>query len=285
MKKEIKEKLPQWYNENTRKDLILSNDIDSLLSLKLLEQVKPKWKMKYFYDFESGLYYSGNEMCAKINAIGVDIALDRDIKTFDNHVTSDNGDGINSNSINLNNVTGIGSANYFKKYCCSTALLIYSLFDIPLPKTDIGKAVLLAIDSTYISYYNPIEKKKPEWLDIHKNWLCDVLGFPELYELEQQHSKEDFDRFSYINNAKIQVIDDWVDGRYEMYYPLDYKDEVEKALEISLDIPEESFSLGIEVGARSMYLNDRHKIDLLKENKIMSFAMTGKNYCNYSVYK
>ncbi len=59
MNNEIKEKLPQWYKENSKKDLILSNDIDSLLSVKLLEKINPEWKLKYFYDFDSGLYCMG----------------------------------------------------------------------------------------------------------------------------------------------------------------------------------------------------------------------------------
>lgn len=285
MNNELKERIPNWYNDKSKKDLILSNDIDSLLSVKLLEKINPEWKLKYFYDFDSGLYYMGKAGKSN-NAVGVDIALDfYNLKTFDNHVTSDNGKNINPNAVNLNNICGIGSDNYFKKYCGSTALLIYSLFDITLPKTDMGKALLLAIDSTYISYYNPIRKKRPEWLEIHKHWLCDVLELPELYELEQKHSEDDFEKFSFINDAKIQLFDDWGDGEYSMYFPLQYKDEIEKALEISLDIPTEEFKLLKEVRAKSAFLDGKHKSDIMKRYNVMSFAMTGKKHCNFSVYE
>ncbi len=73
--------LPQWYKDFTKKDLILSNDIDSLLSIKLLEQVNPEWKLKYFYDFDSGLFYTGEKKGKSADAVGVDIALDyKDLK-------------------------------------------------------------------------------------------------------------------------------------------------------------------------------------------------------------
>ncbi len=189
----------------------------------------------------------------------------------------------NPNSINLNNVYGIGSHNYFKKYCGSTALLIYSLFDIPLPPTDMGKALLLTIDSTYYSYYNPIAKKRPEWLEIHRHWLCDILELPELYELECAHKMEDFRRFGFINDAKIQIFDDVLDGYYQMLYPLDYKYEVEKALDVCLDVPSDSFRLLKGVRAKSCYLDGLHKTDLKEKYNIVSFAMTGKNHCNFSV--
>ena len=284
MHQQTKDKLPQWYLDKSPKNLILSNDIDSLLSVKLLERVNPEWKLKYFYDFDSGLYYIGDGKGKKSETVGVDIALDiYDLMTFDNHVTSDDGNNINPNSINLNNICGINSSNYSRKYCGSTALLIYSLYDIPLPKTDMGKALLLAIDSTYISYYNPIEKNRPEWLEIHKHWICDILGFPELYELEKKHTKADFDKFSYVNKAEIQVIDDMNDGNYTMYYDLRYKDDVEECLGIPLDIPYEQFRLIRSVKAKQQFLDGKHKGDIAEGKRLMSFAMTGKNHCNYSV--
>ena len=282
---ETKNLLPQWFKEDTPKELILSNDIDSLLSVRLLEKIKPNWKLKYFYDFESGLYYLGDETGKKINAVGVDIAIDKNIRTFDNHVTSDNNDGINPNAVNLNNVYGIGANNYSRKYCCSTALLIYSLYDIPLPPTDLGKALLLAIDSTYYSYYNPIARNRPDWLEIHKHWLCDILELHELYEFEKKSIIEDFNQYAFINEAKIQVIDDWGNGKFQMYFPLDYKHIVEKELDICLDVPDEYFKLGLEVKAKSGKLNGLHKTDIMNRFNIMSFAMTAKNYCNFSVYE
>lgn len=285
LRKETKEKLPQWFMEETPKELILSNDIDSLLSVRLLEQIKPNWRLKYFYDFESGLYLLNEQEEKRGGAVGVDIALDKNIKTFDNHVTSDNNERLNPNSINLNNLFGISSGNYSQKYCCSTAMLIYSIFDIPLPSTDIGKALLLAIDSTYFSYYNPIAKNRPDWLKVHQHWVCDILELPELYELEQAHKVEDFDRFSFINRAKIQVTDDLGNGNYQMYFPLDRKSDVEKYLEISLDVPDGDFKLKKEVRARSCYLNGLHKADIMDIYNVISFAMTGKNHCNYSIVR
>ncbi len=284
MKKETLQLLPEWYTDKSPKDLILSDDLDSLLSLKLLEQIFPNWRLKYFFDFDSGLYVTGENSGSPKNAVGVDIALDyKNIKTFDNHVTTDNGTVVNPNSINLNNAYHIGSSNYSQKYCGSTVLLIYSLYNLPLPKSNMGKAILLAIDSTYFSYFNPIRRGRQDWLKIHEYWLCDILELPELYEFESHYTMEDFDTLKYLNDAKIQLIDDMDNGKYNMYYPLNNKYEIEKALDISLDIPSAEYRLNMPLTAKSGKLNGRHKSDIDKEYKLASFAMTGKNYCNYSV--
>ena len=46
MKVQYKERLPQWYKDTKQYDLILTDDIDSLMSCAILELIKG-WEIKY----------------------------------------------------------------------------------------------------------------------------------------------------------------------------------------------------------------------------------------------
>lgn len=284
MKQEAIELLPDWWQteKGTSKSLILSNDLDSLLSCTLLNKYYG-WDINLFYDFHTGMYWNGEGSKKKSQTVGVDLALDYgNIKCFDNHVTSDTRRYLNPNLINLNNAYGINSTNYFRKFPFSTSLLLYSLLGIDLPKTDTGKAILLKIDSGEKSFYNAKAKNNSEWEAIHKHWLVDILEFPELYELEQEHTQEDFDMFSFINEAKIEAVDDWNDNTYSLYFDLKHKRDIEKELEINLNLPTQDFKLIVPCKSKGMWLDGISKGTLLDRYKIVNFVMTGKNHCNFS---
>ncbi len=162
MKKQIKRRLPQWYKSNEDYGLILTDDLDSLLGCAIIQSVKPNWKIEQAMIFKGNKkrYEQGKDSVLKdylgitSNAthecIGVDLALQQG-KCFDNHLYRISGaDKINQESINLNNVFGITKQSYYKKYCSSTVLLLWSLYD--LPKENLSEElmmVLLAIDGTY----------------------------------------------------------------------------------------------------------------------------------------
>lgn len=155
MREKIKNEFPKWVNEiNSQYNLILSNDIDSLMSCCLLNYLF-QTKITHFYNFKA--IYTTDEKAK--NLIGVDIAFSNNFKVFDNHVTRiDKNDKVNILSANLNAIYNISRENYYKKYCGSTLLQIWSLYDVPLPKTEEGKMILLAIDSSFKGHY--IEKFK-----------------------------------------------------------------------------------------------------------------------------
>ena len=101
IKVEYINKFQEWWKENNYYDLILSNDIDSLFSCILLEQLKG-WKINYFYDFKH--IYNTEYAIPQKRPIGVDIAINiKDFKCFDNHVVMlKPTDKINYSSINFN---------------------------------------------------------------------------------------------------------------------------------------------------------------------------------------
>lgn len=179
-----KNKLPKWYtSEVTQYDIILSDDIDSLASCMVIKQAKD-WNIEYFYTFDG----MGETKNAKNEKVGVDIALCNG-KTFDNHVVMfTREDDFNEESINLNVAERINRGRYSNKYCGSTLLTVWSLFDLPLPESEEGKMILLAIDSTYKGFYST----SSEFNKANKYYLCNVLELDELYECQKRHKAYEF---------------------------------------------------------------------------------------------
>lgn len=206
MKERYLEQLPQWYKEKEDCDLILTDDIDSLLSCAILEHVKG-WHIEQVMLFKAnGISeirkdYLGATTNATNNAIGVDLALANG-KCFDNHVTRMTYEDIgNPLSINPNNVREVYRGNYFKKYAASTVLLLWSLYD--LPKTGLSDElmmVLLAIDSGYMGYYNDFFREHLRY------YLVDMLDLPEFYECLSRHTKDEFEKVAKKYRLKEKII-------------------------------------------------------------------------------
>ena len=129
MKKEIRELFPNWINETDKKyDLILGDDVDSVVSSSLLETItNSNWKVNYFYDFKNFYRHEKTEN----KTIGVDMAFLKS-RCFDNHISKRTKNDIhNELCANLNIVHNISCENYTSKYSMSTLMLIMSLYDIP----------------------------------------------------------------------------------------------------------------------------------------------------------
>jgi hypothetical protein len=194
---EYKELVPEWALENDKHDLVLSNDIDSLASCAVLKKVKG-WDVKYFYDFENVYkikdYEGNNEKC------WVDVAI-KEGHAFDNHVSKIGyADDWNEEMVNLNQMEWIACPSYENKYAGSTLLEIWSLYDLPLPKTEEGKMLLLAIDVTFKGFYSD------KFKDIQKRYLVDILGFDELYEVIKRHKEKDFYKYIEVFGLNEDII-------------------------------------------------------------------------------
>lgn len=257
---------PQWIDTNEEYVTCLSDDIDSLVSCKLLEKYKG-WEVGYFYNFKE--IYKGTTK--KVKAIGVDIALESG-KTFDNHVTRlSKKDRYNIESANPNNISGVSRDNYTDKYAMSTALLIYSIYDIPLPTTEEGLLVLLSIDSSFLGHYNEMFKHT------HNDYLV-KLGYEELIEFLDNHTEDDFRRVQrkYKMNSKIYMRC----GRLKTTLILDKLSEI---LELDLSVPEHKFKINNKFFIRNMDLNrnrsyNKNMLEKSNESSIFSLALTSKNF-------
>ncbi|QOS80166.1 hypothetical protein JNUCC31_04290 [Paenibacillus sp. JNUCC31] len=198
MIQQLKSKFPKWCNdtEQGKYDLCLSNDLDSLLSCLYLQQIRG-YQINYFYDF-SNIFKAKN---TGKQVIGVDMALERG-KVWDNHITKiSRTDRVNPNSANVNSVTGISRDNYYTKYCGSTLLQIISYHNVPMPESREGKIILLAIDSTFLGYFNN------DFRAINRSWLEQLELFELLDILDSGIHKCEFYRVKsqYNLDAPIRV--------------------------------------------------------------------------------
>lgn len=274
IKVEYLEKIPAWWKERRYYDLVLSNDIDSFMACEVLKQVKG-WEINYFYTFNAmGL----TDSVASDEYIGVDISFDQDIKCFDNHVVLlHQSDSFNSQSINFNVADKISRANYFNKYCGSTLLMVWALYDLPLPESEEGKMILLAIDSTYKGYYSPFSRDN----EANKYYLCEVMGFHELYEVLKRHKLKDFQELNkkYKLAEKIILEDGFLKTNIDL-------EGLRKVFDLPFLLPKKRFHLMQEFENKGVFLGD--DLSISKDEicqDIFSIALTKKNYMNYSVRK
>ena len=277
MNKNYKEILPKWFEEQTNNELVLSNDLDSFVSCAVLSKVKG-WKIRYFYDFNN-LYKSDKVKEDKDKRVWVDVAIMNGEKAFDNHLSYVTMDEVrDSLTINPNNMCWITKDCYTDKYCGSTALLLWSLYDLPLPETEEGKMLLLAIDSTYYGYWSPNYKDK--FRDRNKYFLCDVFGMEELYKVQERHTYEEFQEIK--NKYNINKPITWgEDGK--LHTELDI-DVIGEALGIELNVVEDDeFILWTKYKIINNNVYGIKKVSDISKKDIFSLAFTYSNKVRYSV--
>lgn len=215
LKDELKQKLPQWYKDTKNQyGLVLTDDIDSLLGCAILK-AKMNWNIQEVMLFnakhnsEISIDWHGVADNATHEAIGVDFAR-VDGKCFDNHVTLfDSDDTYNNEAINLNHIYGVNRNIYGQKYNSSTALLLWSLYDLPkenLP--DELMMLLLTIDSTYYSFFHNNKQFQKQ----NRRWLVQELNLPQFYECQTRHKQYEFTEIAkkYGVKEKIYVKDHYL---------------------------------------------------------------------------
>ncbi|MGM7635495.1 hypothetical protein [Bacillus sp. Hm123] len=269
MKEVLKEKFPKWYTEiELNNDLVLGDDSDSLLSCNLLKEItSDNWDVNYFYDFKD--FYRHKE--SSNHLVGVDMAFVKNVKCFDNHVTrlypySKN----NPHMINPNLTKTIAATkDYYKKYPFSTLMLIMALYDIPLPKSDKGKDIILAVDSSFKGHYNSNKFFK----DIHTGWL-EEMGYTALIDrLDENNPKHFYDIQKEFNlNGKISVDDQ---GKLQSIIKID---DLQKYIDFKLELPDKQFNHYKELNRSGQYIDKR----LPDRSELVSLAYTGKNYASFT---
>ena len=276
MNLDYKENIPQWFEEQTQLDLVLSDDLDSLLSCALLKKVKG-WNIKYFYNFRScyastDLKNGHNERC------WVDVAIMNGEKAFDNHVSMVSlWDEWNTQMINPNLMADITNEDYTDKYAGSTALLIWSLFDLPLPKTEEGKMLLLCIDSAFKGHYSE------KFAEANQFYLCDMFGFGELYDVMERHTADEF--YKLIDKYKLNNTI-YITNKGKLYVDIDMDlQKIGELLGVELELPDDSFLLWKEYEIMQEKIGSY--IDTCRDiaNNIFTLAFTYRNSVRYSKEK
>lgn len=269
MDKRLKNKFPKWCFSDKEFATILTDDIDSLVGCSIEKIVKGN-KINYFYDFNK-LYIADQDN--KKSMLGVDLALHQGY-CWDNHCIRINRDDyVNTLTANINAIRNIHSGNYFDKYAGSTSLMMWSFYDLPLPKTKLGKMLLLAIDSAFKGHYDNRFKKE------HNKYL-ELMGFSELIDLLNQTQKQDYEKLikqyklNHKNGGKIYINKD---GYLHTQLPLR---ELQRFFGIPLELPNQKFTKTHEWNSE---YGNTYKIKSKDElGNIISFAMTGKNRFSYT---
>lgn len=262
MKKEVKEKFPKWVNDWWNEyDLVMSDDIDSLISCELLHQIKG-YNIKYFYDFKN--LYKIKNSCVIKNIIGVDVDFVKG-KNWGNHITN------SQRNANLNSVFHISNDNYTAKYAGSTVLQIISYYNIDISNlTEEAKMLLLAVDTAFKGFYNK------DFHNIQKYYLCDVLELDCLYEVISRHTIEEFYDIikKYKLYSKIKINDK---GRLETDIELNALSEL---LNLPLQLPDVEFEI------YQKYQRKNIEISLLGDRdmeNMISLAFTRKNFVSCTI--
>lgn len=273
MKLSVKEKFPAWVNDTKYYDLIMSNDLDSLFSCELLKVVKG-WKPNYFNSNFSSMGLTEDANGDEV--IGVDLSLCHG-RTFDNHVVMMNSnDDYNYQSANFNIIDKISRENYFSKYCGSTLLIIWSLYNIPLPVTEEAKMILLCIDSTFKGFYSPYPLPR----EANKKYLVDYMEFPELYECLQRHKQYEFGNLisKYNLAGKIKPKNGILQTNIDL-------EPLREVFDLPFLLPKNRFYKKEEYESNVMSLpknNYRWVKDDISE-EMYSVALTKRDYINYSI--
>ncbi|MEY9866622.1 hypothetical protein ABIE66_002001 [Peribacillus sp. B2I2] len=263
MKKDFKEKFPQWVFEDADLTVCMSDDIDSLVGATILKQVKG-WEVEHFYDFHN--LYSTNKN-DKRKAVGVDIALVNG-KTYDNHVTMlSSTSQPNMMSANPNVIEKVSRDNYTSKFAMSTALLLYALYDIPLPSTEDGKLMLMSIDSSYLGFYKGFKKVQCDWLE--------KMGMEEMIHLQERHGLMDFVEVKrrFVSSDKIIMNED---GVLETTMQLE---GISNLLELDIQLPTKEFEIRKQFTRTSYDLKQGSSYDngmIEIHYDPFSYALTGK---------
>ncbi|PHF33206.1 hypothetical protein COF85_29590 [Bacillus toyonensis] len=264
MLKEFKEKFPQWVNESGDYTVCLSDDLDSLVGASILKRVKG-YEIKHFYDFNNFYSVDGD----KRKAIGVDIALEKGM-TWDNHVVRLSKYGkVNTLSANPNVIENIDRGNYTKKYAMSTALLMWSFYELPLPESDEGKMLLLSIDSSYKGHYTDFKAVQNEWLR--------KLGFEELIDIQNKYTLKDFANIKkkYNSSMKIELVDEQLQTGMDL-------EGISKVLGLPIELPICCFNIRKRFRRERIELRNYSSCtkDMIEEKhkkEIFSMALTQKN--------
>lgn len=260
--------LPQWALGDEEHDLVLSNDIDSLASCAVLKKVKG-WEIKYFYNFQG--VYKIKDYTEEKEKCWVDVAI-KEGHAFDNHVSRVTMvDDWNDEMVNLNELVWIANDCYEDKYAGSTLLEVWSLYNLPLPTTEEGKMLLLAIDVAYKGFYSELFRDK------QKYYLVDVLGFDELYEVIKRHKRSEFYDLIVKYGLNLEVV--FHNGRLRSKIRVE---EIGELLGLDLALPKDTYEIMEELEVIDEELEEYHNSINDVSTRIKTLAFTYKNKMRYS---
>lgn len=257
-------------------DCIMSDDIDSLMCYTFQNWYFNR-QVKFFFDantqgFTQKLYKSTDvESVGNDNVIGLDIALEGDIKTWDNHIVKiKRADITNNNSANLNLALDVCQINYTDKACVSTFITMLSYYDIDISKWSKEQlAVLCAIDGLYYPFR------------IGSNFIATgrknlkILGYEFLEDFIKENMKLILDLKNKLKlDAKIKV---GSDGKLTTAIDLDSLSEIFEDIFWYISLPNDTFTEKSTLEKKYVQNVNYSKDYLIEKYNIFNFALCYRN--------
>lgn len=260
------------FDEDLKVSMVMTDDLDSILSCLLLKMHKPNWSIDYFYGFNEGMYIrQGTDITRE--KVGIDLSYpNKRMKSISNHCTRVNErDEHNKYDLNLNHIEGIYLKNYFSKFNLSSFMLIASLLGFKF-NTRKAKCTCLLADSSYKAYYQPAQYKDH---GVQKRFLCDILGYAEVWKNQSTLTKADFEKGQTVLHTRDKI---YIDNDGKLKVGNMKLEKICEMLEITYDesLFDEDFILIQK--HRSMTNN----IGLYNKENMYSFAITSKSKVKYS---
>lgn len=261
MKKELKEQFPKWTIDKIKYDMMISNDLDSLISAKLLEK-HLGYNIAYYYDFKK-MYKFVDVDVRGDSPVGIDIDFTK-LKCWGNHTTIKH----NPESANINNILKISSANYTDKCAISTVLQIIAFYDLPIHKlSDEQLIILFCIDGSFVPFYN--ERFRKIAIEHFKN-----LGLDRFIEIAEKYEKSEFIKIiqKYNLQGKFRIENNKISTNINL-------DKLSKKLGIKLCFPDGNIESikNFNTGYKKGNVNDVHN-----QKKIISEALVQRNTLSYT---
>lgn len=272
----IQDLVPKWvYRKNLNAVIVMSNDLDSLISCCMYSYLTG-YPIGYFYDFETMSAIHPKDMRERIY---IDIAIKKG-KCIDNHVMRFTlYSKVNMEAVNFNSIYEISSDNYYDKFAMSTLIILYAIFkdELPLPKSELGKMMILAIDSGYLGFYD--NRYKEAFLRNLK-----ALGLEELLEVLERHSLSEFQSITKrIKGHKFEQFERcFITDKLQFSYSEEHNRKANKflnKLSLLLGFPIALPNEGFEVTQQFhlCYKDAREVEDLMSNPRVYTYAFTAKN--------
>lgn len=286
MNQEIKEKMPNWCTDvETKYQLMMSDDIDALMCY-LFQKLKFGRECEYFIDMSSDkayewrngqkhngkqtLYATESATGEKKDLLALDVSINPNTKSWDNHIVQigKNETNYNTLSANLNIVKNINKTNYTDKAIVSSFITMLSYYNSPIQTwTHDQLSLLCAIDGTYQPFAKGFIKQG--------TYNLELLGFEFLVDF----IKENMQYIQEIDNKYLQKKSIWVnkDGYLETNLNLNV---ISDLFAYDIELPSKQFTQCGEFKSKifnTASFTDKKHMEEFYNKKIFNIALTYKS--------
>ncbi|WP_244835234.1 hypothetical protein [Clostridium sp. BJN0001] len=285
MLKEVKEKFPNWCEDtDTKLQLMMSDDIDALMCY-MFQKIQFNRECEYFIDMSSKKAYEnysrtirhdGTQTLYKTkdatkrgkNLLTLDVSINRNNKSWDNHVVqlSENETNYNKLSANMNVAMNVNKSNYTSKFCISTFITMLSYYNYNISKFDRDKlALICAIDSTYYPFNTSFEYTATKNLKL--------LGFGSVVDFIKKNRDyiQQIDK-KYLKDKHIYVKNGYLDTNLNL-------NVISDLFNCTVELPTKKFTKCAEFKSQVFDANKFRNKEEMQETfkkKIFNIALTYK---------